>query len=97
MPGLALTADGAADLGAATEQSRSAGVFEVPAGAIELAADFGVSRGPVRSALQVLEGEGLVETLTSGGMVSVGFSVDDLASLFRVRHLLEAAAVRYGV
>jgi GntR family transcriptional regulator, gluconate operon transcriptional repressor len=63
----------------------------------QLAADFGVSRGPVRSALQVLEGEGLVETLQSGGMASAGFSVDDLASLFRVRHLLEAAAIRYGV
>jgi DNA-binding GntR family transcriptional regulator len=63
----------------------------------QLAADFGVSRGPVRSALQVLEGEGLVETLPSGGMASAGFSVDDLASLFRVRHLLEATAVRYGV
>jgi len=56
----------------------------------QLAADFGVSRGPVRSALQVLEGEGLVETLPSGGMASAGFSVNDLASLFRVRHLLEA-------
>lgn len=63
----------------------------------QLAADFGVSRGPVRSALQVLEGEGLVETLPSGGMASAGFSVNDLASLFRVRHLLEATAVRYGV
>jgi DNA-binding GntR family transcriptional regulator len=63
----------------------------------QLAADFGVSRGPVRSALQVLEGEGLVEVLPSGGMASAGFSVDDLASLFRVRHLLEATAVRYGV
>ena len=56
----------------------------------QLAADFGVSRGPVRSALQVLEGEGPVETLPSGGMASAGFSVNDLASLFRVRHLLEA-------
>jgi len=63
----------------------------------QLAEDFGVSRGPVRSALQVLEGEGLVETLPSGGMASAGFSVDDLASLFRVRHLLEATAVRWGV
>jgi DNA-binding GntR family transcriptional regulator len=63
----------------------------------QLAADFGVSRGPVRSALQVLEGEGLVEALPSGGMASAGFSLDDLASLFRVRHLLEATAVRYGI
>jgi DNA-binding GntR family transcriptional regulator len=63
----------------------------------DLAAGFGVSRGPVRSALQVLEAEGLVTTLPSGGMVSAGFSVDDLASLFRVRHLLEAAGARWGL
>jgi DNA-binding GntR family transcriptional regulator len=63
----------------------------------QLAADFGVSRGPVRSALQVLEGEGLVEPLPSGGMASAGFSVDDLASLFRVRYVLEATAIRCGV
>jgi DNA-binding GntR family transcriptional regulator len=63
----------------------------------QLAADFGVSRGPVRSALQVLEAEGLVRTLPSGGMVSAGFTLHDLASLFRLRHVLEATAVRWGL
>jgi DNA-binding GntR family transcriptional regulator len=62
-----------------------------------LARDFGVSRGPVRSALQVLEAEGLVSALSSGGMVVAGFGHDGLADLFRVRELLELAAVRRGV
>jgi DNA-binding GntR family transcriptional regulator len=63
----------------------------------DLAAGFGVSRGPVRSALQVLEAEGLVKAVPSGGMVSAGFSLDDLASLFRVRHVLEGSAARWGL
>jgi DNA-binding GntR family transcriptional regulator len=62
-----------------------------------LAAELGVSRGPVRRALQALEAEGLVETLRNGRMVVVGFGLDDLASLFRVRQLLESTAIRWGV
>lgn len=61
-----------------------------------LARDFAVSRGPIRSALQVLEAEGLVNALASGGMVVAGFGHDGLADLFRVRRLLELAAVRRG-
>jgi DNA-binding GntR family transcriptional regulator len=62
-----------------------------------LAAELGVSRGPVRTALQALEAEGLVEPLPNGRMVVVGFGLDDLASLFRVRQLLESTAIRWGV
>ena len=39
----------------------------------QLAADLAVSRGPVRSALHVLQGEGLVDTLPNGRMVTVRF------------------------
>ena len=62
-----------------------------------LAAEFGVSRGPIRSALLALESEGLVATLPSGGMAVVGFGLEDLSSLSRVRFLLESSAVRWGV
>jgi GntR family transcriptional regulator, gluconate operon transcriptional repressor len=62
-----------------------------------LARDFGVSRGPIRSALHVLEAEGLVSAQSSGGMVVAGFGHDDLADLFRVRRQIELAAVRRGV
>jgi DNA-binding GntR family transcriptional regulator len=62
-----------------------------------LASDFGVSRGPIRSALLALEAEGLVRSLPSGGMVVTGFDVADLTSLFAVRHVLESTAVHWGV
>ena len=62
-----------------------------------LAEEFGVSRGPIRSALLALEAEGLVRPLASGGMEVTGFGVADLSSLFAVRHLLESTAVRWGV
>ena len=62
-----------------------------------LAAEFGVSRGPIRSALLALESEGLVTTLQTGGMVVAGFGIEDLSSLLRVRHLLESSAIRWGL
>ena len=62
----------------------------------QLAAQLSVSRGPVRSALQVLEGEGLVETLPNGRMVTVRFGPEDLHDLLAVRLELESSAVRRG-
>jgi GntR family transcriptional regulator of gluconate operon len=62
-----------------------------------LARDFAVSRGPIRSALHVLEAEGLVSALASGGMVVAGFGHEGLADLFRARRLLELEGVRRGV
>jgi GntR family transcriptional regulator, gluconate operon transcriptional repressor len=62
----------------------------------QLAAQLSVSRGPIRSALHVLEGEGLVETRSNGRMVTVRFGPDDLQDLLDVRHELESSAVRRG-
>ena len=62
----------------------------------QLAAQLSVSRGPVRSALQVLQGEGLVETRSNGRMVTVRFGPDDVDDLLAVRLELEASAVRRG-
>ena len=62
----------------------------------QLAAELSVSRGPVRSALQVLEGEGLVETRANGRMVTMRFGPEDLGDLLAVRHELESSAVRRG-
>ncbi len=62
----------------------------------QLAAELSVSRGPVRSALQVLQGEGLVETRANGRMVTVRFGPDDLDDLLSVRLELESSAVRRG-
>ena len=60
----------------------------------QLAAELSISRGPVRSALQVLEGEGLVETRANGRMFTVRFGPDDMDDLLTVRLELESAAVR---
>ena len=62
----------------------------------QLAAQLSVSRGPVRSALQVLEGEGLVETRSNGRMATVRFGPDDLHDLLAVRLEIESSAVRRG-
>jgi len=62
----------------------------------QLAAELSVSRGPVRSALQVLQGEGLVETRANGRMATVRFGPEDLDDLLSVRLELESSAVRRG-
>jgi DNA-binding GntR family transcriptional regulator len=62
----------------------------------QLAAQLAVSRGPIRSALQVLEGEGLVETRSNGRMFTVRFGPDDMDDLLAVRYELEASAVLRG-
>jgi DNA-binding GntR family transcriptional regulator len=62
----------------------------------QLAAEFAVSRGPIRSALQVLQSEGLVETRSNGRMATVRFGPEDLDDLLSVRLELESSAVRRG-
>jgi DNA-binding GntR family transcriptional regulator len=71
---------------------------ELPAGAIlnqvRLAQDFGVSRGPVREALRLLQREGLVEAELNRRVRIAAFSVADLEELYAMRILNEALAVR---
>jgi DNA-binding GntR family transcriptional regulator len=62
-----------------------------------VAEELAVSRGPVRNALHVLEGEGLVETRPNGRMVVSGFRHEDVDDLLRVRFELEALAIRWGI
>ncbi|HEU4702837.1 MAG TPA: GntR family transcriptional regulator [Conexibacter sp.] len=63
---------------------------------LQLAKQMEVSRGPVRSALHALEGEGLVRTRPNGRMVVAGFGPDDLRDLFAVRLLIESTAMRWA-
>ena len=63
----------------------------------ELGAELGVSRVPVKEALKVLEGEGLVEHSSRGGSRVVSLSLDDLQELYRMRELLEPDAIRSAV
>ncbi|MFT3854617.1 MAG: GntR family transcriptional regulator [Ilumatobacteraceae bacterium] len=60
----------------------------------ELARQFGVSRGPVRTALLTMEQSGLVTSSTRRGVEVASFSLDDIDELFAVRTALEALAAQ---
>lgn len=58
----------------------------------ELAAQFEVSRGPLREALRELEEEGLVETRPHAGSKVRGFTNEELADTYGLRRVLERYA-----
>jgi DNA-binding GntR family transcriptional regulator len=64
---------------------------------VRLAEDFGVSRGPVREALRLLQREGLVEAELNRRARVADFSVEDLEQLYAMRILNETLAVRTTV
>jgi len=72
-------------------------VPDAPLVELALADQLEISRGPVRNALNVLEGEGLVRTLRNGRTVVVGFGAADLADLTSVRLELETTAVERAI
>lgn len=61
----------------------------------ELAAEFGVSRGPIRDGLKLLERRRLVELQPRRGAYARAVSLDSVADLFNVRLALSAQAVRF--
>ena len=71
---------------------------EIPAGSrvpeVSLATRFGVSRTPVRLALQVLEAEGLVSSALNRGFTVRSITMQDVLSAFDVRGTLEGLACR---
>ncbi len=62
-----------------------------------LAAELGVSRIPLREALQRLEAEGLVTLKPHHGAVVAELPLDDVAELFELRALLEGDLIRRAV
>jgi len=60
----------------------------------ELARYFGVSRTPVREALQVLRSEGLVEAAPNLGARVAALTTDDVLALYLVREVLDGLAAR---
>jgi DNA-binding GntR family transcriptional regulator len=60
----------------------------------EIAARLGVSRAPLREALQVLHHEGLLETLPYRGTIVRNLSRADIEELYSFRALLETFALR---
>jgi GntR family transcriptional regulator of vanillate catabolism len=61
---------------------------------LTLAPLLGVSRTPLRLALGVLEHEGLLRTLPSGGFVVREFTAADIADAIELRGVLEGTAAR---
>jgi DNA-binding GntR family transcriptional regulator len=63
----------------------------------EIAADFGMSRTPVRDAIRQLAQENLVELIPNRGAFVIGFSRGDVSDLFDLRRDAEVLAIRWAV
>lgn len=68
-----------------------------PLSQVRLATDHGVSRIPVRDALQVLAGEGLVDLDAGATAVVTGMSIAELQELYEMRVALEPVATQIAV
>jgi DNA-binding GntR family transcriptional regulator len=65
---------------------------------MDLAEKFNASRVPIREALKLLHGEGIVAHDPNRGFFVAPLSIDEARQLYRIRHLLEAellATVRW--
>ena len=60
----------------------------------KVAADFGLSRTPVRQALQRLEAEGLIQVVPKRGSFVSRPTVEDILEIYQIRTPLEAACAR---
>ncbi|MEE4166159.1 MAG: GntR family transcriptional regulator, partial [Desulfocapsaceae bacterium] len=60
----------------------------------KLAADLGISRTPLISALKFLEHEKLVETKPRRGFFVRLFSIEEMISIFEIREVLEGLSAR---
>ncbi|MEJ7139343.1 GntR family transcriptional regulator [Amphibiibacter pelophylacis] len=63
----------------------------------QLAAELGVSRVPLREALNRLEAEGLVQNLPHRGAVITPFSLDEVLELIELRALIESDLIARAV
>jgi DNA-binding GntR family transcriptional regulator len=63
----------------------------------EIANDLGVSRTPLREALNKLEQEGLIKTLPNKGYFVSNISATEIEELYEIREALEVLAIRTAV
>ena len=59
-----------------------------------IARDLGLSRTPVREALLLLQGEGLVESSPNRGATVRAFDADEIEEMYQLRAVLEGYAAR---
>ncbi|WP_410872366.1 GntR family transcriptional regulator [Nocardia sp. A7] len=62
-------------------------------GEADLATSFGVSRGPVREAMQRLVQEGLLFSIRNRGIFVIELTTDDVIDIYRARTALEGGAL----
>ncbi|WP_040836603.1 GntR family transcriptional regulator [Nocardia brevicatena] len=62
-------------------------------GEADLAARFGVSRGPVREAMQRLVSEGLLHAIRNRGIFVIDLAPDDVVDIYRARTAIEGGAL----
>ncbi|WP_289041182.1 GntR family transcriptional regulator [uncultured Zobellia sp.] len=60
----------------------------------KLAEDLGISRTPLRTALQMLEGEGLIDSVPRRGVIVKEFSDYEIVEIYECRAALEGVAIR---
>lgn len=63
----------------------------------ELENQFGVSRAPIREAVQRLMGKGLITSTPHGGYRVVKLTPEDIRSIFEVRRTIEKDALRRSI
>src|ERR1700761_8595405 len=61
---------------------------------VELAAQLGVSRGPLREAMQRLVQQGILRSEPHRGVFVVELTADDVTDIYLARSAVEAAACR---
>src|SRR6266852_750184 len=61
---------------------------------VPMATSLGVSRNTVREATRILSMEGLLKRSAHRGVAVAQLSLEDVAEIYRLRHLLEIPAVR---
>ncbi len=61
---------------------------------VEIADSMGISRGPLREALQRLAAEGLVELIPHRGAFVRSFTVAELRTMYEFREIIESGAAR---
>ncbi|MGN1095566.1 MAG: GntR family transcriptional regulator, partial [Eubacteriales bacterium] len=59
---------------------------------LKLSSELGVSRTPVREALQRLDREGLIKLIPNKGAIVIGISENDLIDIYKIRMRLEGLA-----